>query len=56
MTTYLALAIVSGQHKADEDRTLEAWQVLLDSGVLATLPGQYGRMAQSLVDQGLIIG
>ena len=39
---------------ASEEERLEAWQVLVDTNMVYTLPGSYGRMAQELIDQGLI--
>ena len=56
MNTMTALATVDGTIEADEDTILEAWQVLVDSGMTDTLPGTYGRTAQDLIDQGLING
>lgn len=54
MNTWTALRIVDGTQDASEEERLEAWQVLVDTNMVYTLPGSYGRMAQELIDQGLI--
>lgn len=56
MTFFRAVQIVDGIVGADKDEQLEAWQYLHDTGYAYTLPGRYGRMATSLVEQGLIEG
>jgi len=37
------------------DEVIEAWQYLLDSGVLFSLQGSYQRMAQQLIEDGVIM-
>ena len=37
----------------DPDDQLEAWQYLIDTGVIFQLQGNFQRMAQSLSDEGL---
>ena len=49
-----ALALVTGLQDGTDDELLEAWQVLVDSGQVWLLPGSIGRMAQALIDTGMI--
>jgi hypothetical protein len=49
-----ALSLVSGMLHGDEAVMLEAWQHLVDNRMVWNLPGSYGRMAQDLIDAGLI--
>ncbi len=37
-----------------EEEILEAWQYLLDTGLVWTLQGSYGRTAMNLIEQGLL--
>lgn len=48
-----ACMIVEGVYETDEDTVLEAWQSLIDSGVVWMLQGFYGRTATRLIEQGL---
>ena len=40
--------------KLSEQDTVKAWQCLVDTGVVWQLQGWYGRVAQSLIEDGLI--
>lgn len=42
----------SGQMTGEE--IIKFFQELIDSGMAWTLQGEYGRMAQTLIDQGLV--
>ena len=56
MDDYLAIGIAEGFEQAEsEEQVLEAWQHLVDTGLAYTLQGWFGRTAQTLIDQGLII-
>jgi len=52
MDTFTACMIVEGIEPAEEHEILEAWQYLIDTGVVWTLQGFYGRTARSLIEQG----
>lgn len=53
MDTFTACMIVEGVEDAEEHEILEAWQFLIDTGVVWTLQGFYGRMARDMIEQGL---
>lgn len=55
-TPYLACAYAEGfceGEDATEEDQIEAFQYLIDTGLVWTLQGFYGRTAQSLIEQGL---
>ena len=56
MNSFDAVMIAEGQIEADEDKRLEAWQFLHDSGLAYQLQGWFGRTAQHLISEGLIRG
>jgi hypothetical protein len=52
--TYSAMLIAEGIEDASIDEQLNAWQQLVDSGIVWQLQGWYGRTAKLLIEQGLI--
>lgn len=54
MDMYTAVAIAEGMVEADDDATLDAYQYLVDTGLVWKLQGSFGRVAQHLIDAGLI--
>ena len=54
MDDYEAVGIAEGFIDCDdEERIIEAWQHLIDTGLAWTLQGAFGRMAKSLIDAGV---
>ena len=57
MDNYTATMIVEGVIETDtEEEVIEAWQHLVDTGLAWQLQGSFGRMAQQLIDKGVING
>ncbi len=54
MDIFTATMIAEGVEDADYDTTVEAWQLLHDTGVAYSLQGWFGRTAQNLIAQGVI--
>jgi hypothetical protein len=56
LNDYLAVGIAEGFEESDasDERKLEAWQYLVNTGICWSLQGWFGRTAQSLINQGLI--
>ena len=55
MNNFNAVGIAEGFVEADsEEQVLEAWQHLVDTGLAWRLQGSFGRIAEQLIDQGLI--
>ncbi len=54
MDMYTAVAIAEGMQEADDEETLDAYQYLVDTGIIWKLQGSFGRVAQHLIDAGLI--
>lgn len=58
MTPYKACAIAEGFNEgegATEEEVIEAWQYLHDTGLAYQLQGWYGRTAQAMLEEGLIV-
>lgn len=54
MTDFDAVMIAEGVEEATIEKQLEAWQYLVDTGIVWKLQGFFGRMAQRLIDEGII--
>ena len=54
MDMFTAVAIAEGMVEADDEETLDAYQYLVDTGRVWQLQGSFGRVAQHLIDAGLI--
>ena len=54
MDNFTAVGIAEGWIEADsEDQVIEAWQLLINTGICWTLQGWFGRTAQRLIDDGI---
>ncbi|SKB49946.1 hypothetical protein [Sphingopyxis flava] len=56
MDQYDAVMIAEGVIEVPEERYLQAWQQLHDTGLAYQLQGWFGRMAQALIQEGKING
>jgi len=55
MDNFTAVAIAEGFWAAEsQDEVIEAWQYLVDTGVVWKLQGWFGRPAQHLINEGVI--
>jgi hypothetical protein len=55
INTFQAVGIAEGFIEADsEDQIIEAWQYLVDSGIVWQLQGWFGRTATDLIERGFI--
>lgn len=54
MDTFEAVMIIEGETPVDEDTQLDAWQHLVDTGIVWQLQGSYGRQAARLLDAGIL--
>lgn len=55
MDDFTATMIAEGVEDADEDTQIAAWQHLHTSGLAYRLQGWFGRAAQKLLEQGVIV-
>ena len=54
MDNFTAVGIAEGWIEADsEDQVIEAWQLLINTGICWTLQGWFGRTAQYLIEKGI---
>mgnify|MGYP003115177571 FL=1 len=49
-----AIQVVEGSFPSNEEEQLDAWQLLIDSGIVWQLQGTYARGAMSLIEKGLV--
>jgi len=54
MSIFDACMIAEGVEEADEERVIEAWQLLVDTGSCWSLQGWYGRTATALIEAGIV--
>jgi len=54
LDTITAIQIIEGAIPSEEPEQLDAWQLLIDSGVVWQLQGAYERGAMALIEQGLV--
>jgi len=53
MNNYTAIGRAEGFIEATPDEQLEAWQYLIDTGLVWTLQGWFGRVAVDLLNSGV---
>jgi hypothetical protein len=54
MDTYTAVGIAEGFVEAEsEEQVIEAWQLLIDTGLAWQLQGWFGRTAAHLIGEGI---
>jgi len=56
MDSFTAVGLAEGFIETEsEDKIVEAWQYLVDTGLVWTLQGWFGRRAAELIDAGIIV-
>jgi hypothetical protein len=54
MSEYEAVGITEGFIECDDnEKIIEAWQYLIDTGLCWRLQGWFGRMAMEMIEEGL---
>ena len=53
MTNYQATMIAEGVEDANEKMQIEAWQHLIDTGLVWQLQGSFGRQAKRMIEAGI---
>jgi len=54
MTTYEAVGLAEGFVEAEsEEQIVEAWQHLINTGMVWSLQGWFGRVANILIEKGI---
>lgn len=53
MDTLDAIMLIEGNAEAHPEEVLQAWQHLIDTAVVWSLQGSYGRYATQLIEQGV---
>jgi hypothetical protein len=54
MTTYQAVGLAEGFIEAEsEEQVIQAWQHLIDNGMVWSLQGWFGRAANRLIEAGI---
>lgn len=56
LNEYDAIMICEGVDEVDsEEEVIAAWQKIIDSGLVNSLQGFFGRTAQNLIDNGICL-